>query len=108
MMPDRRYALVLCHDQHEELSLNTLAGRVGLHPLTIERFVELDLITPVRREGPVMTFDAAALARVRMICRLRNTLGINCAGVAVVLDLVNKVTSLQRENQLLRNRNANT
>jgi len=35
---------------------------------------------------------------------LREALGINLAGVAVVLDLLDKYCALQRENELLRSR----
>ena len=82
--------------------MDTLARRVGLHPVTIERFVELQLIEPVRRHGAVMSLDASPLLRVRTICPLRNALGVNCAGAAVILELLDKLKVLDRENQLLR------
>jgi hypothetical protein len=42
--------------------------------------------------------------RLRTICRLRESLGINLAGVAVVMDLLDKFCALQRENEILRSR----
>jgi hypothetical protein len=47
-------------------------------------------------------FDPSAIPRLRMIGRLRQSLGINLAGIAVVQELHNKVCELQRENELLR------
>ena len=105
-MNQPRYQIVLRRDDREEFSMDALARRVGLHPVTIERFVELQLIEPVRRQGPVMSFDASALLRVRTICRLRNALGVNCAGAAVILELLDKLKVLDRENQSLRTRHS--
>jgi DNA-binding transcriptional MerR regulator len=51
-----------------------------------------------------MFFDAAAVPRLRTIRRLRENLGINVAGIAVVLDLLDKLAALQRENELQRSR----
>src|SRR5690349_6555409 len=98
-MKQPRYEIVLRHEHREEFSIDTLARRVGLHPVIIERFVELQLIEPVRRQGPVMWFDAPTLLRVRTICRLRTALGVNCAGAAVILELLDKLKVLARENQ---------
>jgi len=39
-----------------------------------------------------------------MICRLRDHLGINVAGIAVILDLRDRLTALQRENAVFRAR----
>ena len=105
-MNEPRYEIVLRRDDRDEFSMDTLARRVGLHPVVIERFVELQLIEPVRRQGPSMWFDAPALLRVRTICRLRTALGVNCAGAAVILELLDKLKVLDRENQLLRTRHS--
>jgi len=105
-MNEPRYEIVLRRDDRDEFSMDTLARRVGLHPVVIERFVELQLIEPVRRQGPSMWFDAPALLRVRTIYRLRTALGVNCAGAAVILELLDKLKVLDRENQLLRTRHS--
>ena len=39
-----------------------------------------------------------------MIGRLRESLGINLAGIAVILDLRDRYCALQRENETLRSR----
>ena len=99
----RAYDIVIAQKTHEEdeLTLEALALRAGLHPSLVERFIQLDLIQPVR-SGPDPHFDYSALIRLRVICRLRRTLGINCAGVAVIFDLLDKLSALRRENELLR------
>ena len=51
-----------------------------------------------------MFFDGAAVPRLRMIRRLREELGVNLAGIAVILDLRDKLRTLQRENEMYRAR----
>jgi DNA-binding transcriptional MerR regulator len=101
-MDQLRYNIVLRHSERALLSLDALAQRTGVHPTLIASFVELQLIEPVRREGSSLQFDSAALLRVRTICRLRKTLGVNYAGTAVILDLLDKLAALRQENRRLR------
>ena len=49
-------------------------------------------------------FDTACIARLRMIERLRRDLGANLAGIAVILDLLDRLTTLQREVEQWRRR----
>lgn len=103
-MAVRRYDIVLCRHEPQQLTLDMLAAHAGVHPALVKQFVDLGLIEPVEWEGAKSVFDASAVPRLRTICRLRETLGINLAGVAVVLDLLDKFCALQRENETLRNR----
>ena len=103
-MGTRRYDIVLCRRKAEELTLDILAARAAMHPKLVEHFVEFGLIEPISPEGARLLFDAAAVPRLRAIGRLRDGLGINLAGVAVVLDLVDRCRALKRENEMLRNR----
>jgi chaperone modulatory protein CbpM len=103
-MPTRRYEIVLYRHETQQLTLDALAARAGMHPAVVERFVELGLIEPIEREGATSFFDAAAVPRLRTIVRLRETLGINVAGIAVILDLLDRLCALQHENEVQRSR----
>jgi len=97
-----RYPLVPRRDPRERLTLEAAAARVGLHPVLVERFVEFGLLEPVEITGATMRFDAACLPRLIAIARLRRDLGVNLHGVAVILDLVDRLAALQRELTWLR------
>jgi DNA-binding transcriptional MerR regulator len=99
-----RYPLVPRRIPREHLTLETAAARVGLHPVLVERFVEFGLVEPAERTGAEMRFDAACLPRLVTISRLRTDLGVNLHGVAVILDLVDRLAALQRELAWLRER----
>lgn len=87
--------------EREQLTLDELAARAGLHPNLIEQFVEYGLIEPARRAGARMLFDVDCIGRLRKIERLRRDLGANLAGAAVILDLLDRMIALQRENERL-------
>ena len=98
-MSVQRYEIVLCRREAQQLTLETLAARVGMHPALVERFVEFGLIEPVEWQGAKSLFDDSAIARLRMIGRLRESLGINLAGIGVILNLLDRLCALQRENE---------
>ena len=99
-----RYPLVPRSIQRESLTLDDAAARVGLHPVLIERFVEFGLVEPAERTGAELRLDAACLPRLTTIARLRSDLGVNLHGVAVILDLVDRLAALERELTWLRQR----
>jgi hypothetical protein len=90
----RRYALVVRSIPSDEVTLDHLAARAEMHPELVARLVEFGLIQPVATQG--------TLFRLQSIRRLRNDLGINLPGVAVVLDLIERLRDLERENASLR------
>ena len=92
-----RYPLVPRRTSRERLTLEAAAARVGLHPVLVERFVEFGLVEPVERTGAEIRLDAASLPRLVAISRLRTDLGVNLHGVAVILDLVDRLAVLQRD-----------
>lgn len=85
------------------LTLESLAGIVEMSPDLIRLFVEQGLIEPIAG-GPDSTiwFEASCVTRLRTIRRLRRDLGINLPGVAVILELLDRVRSLQRELEAQR------
>jgi DNA-binding transcriptional MerR regulator len=103
-MSVRRYEITLCRSEREQLTLDRVASLAGMHPGLVERFVELGLIEPIAWEGERLFFDPSAIPRLRMIARLRQSLGINPAGIAVILDLLDRLRALKRESETLRGR----
>jgi len=96
--------IVLYPRDPRRLTLAELAQAARLHPELVERFVECDLLTPVEQESSLLLFEEAAVLRVQAIQRLRQDLGVNLAGIAVILDLIERLRELQRELDSLRSR----
>jgi DNA-binding transcriptional MerR regulator len=100
----QRYDLVLCSIECGEMTLEDLATRAGMHPDLLEQFVEFGLIQPVATRGTVKLFHGSETNRLQSIRRLRQDLGINLAGIAVVLDLLEHFRNLETELAGLRAR----
>src|SRR4051794_24432160 len=99
-MPGRE--LMLHPAVGQRLTLEALAAAADLHSGLVEKFVVYGLLEPVTVEERVVWFDVRAVRRLRTIQRLRQDLGINLPGIAVVLDLLERVEALQRDRANLR------
>ncbi len=75
------------------------AGANGAPPGDLYLHIGLE---PVEWAGPTLFFDAAAVPRLQMILRLRRDTGVNLAGIGMILDLLDRLRALDRENQWLR------
>jgi len=84
------------------LSLDDLIRLTHVHPDLIGRFQDWGLIEPMQTE-PDLCFSEKAVPRIRRILRLRKDLGINWAGIGVVMDLLDRIDSLEQEIVRLRN-----
>jgi MerR family transcriptional regulator, heat shock protein HspR len=96
--------LVLSRSDSQLLTLEELAHATRLHPDLVESFVDFGLLEPVQRDGRRLLFDMEAVLRVRAIQRLRRDLGVNLSGVAVILDLTERLRRMQQELEWLRSR----
>jgi len=103
-MSESHAHMTLCRVESEQLTLESLAACAGVHPALITYFVEYGLLEPITRTGTQWLFDTACIARLRTIERLRRDLGANLPGIAVILDLLDRLTLLQREVEQWRRR----
>jgi MerR family transcriptional regulator/heat shock protein HspR len=70
---------------------------VDLHPQTLRHYERVGLVVPARSPGNVRLYSPHDIQRLRKICRLTDELGINLAGVDVILRLTDTVEELQTE-----------
>jgi MerR family transcriptional regulator/heat shock protein HspR len=72
-----------------------VAARLSrLPPARVRRYVRVGLVRPSRLDGRTAYFGEDELARLRTIRRLSEDLGINAAGVEVVLRLVDEIRAI--------------
>ncbi len=107
-MAESKYFLVQMHRASgfsPYLTLSEVAYRCGLHPELIERLVGIGLIDYVEGdvEGEVL-FHADVIPLLRRILRLRNHLGVNYAGIGVILELMARIESLENHIRELESR----
>lgn len=85
------------------LTVDELSRLANVHPDMIQCFLDWGLVEPERTK-PEILFRDSVVPRIRRILRLRKELGINWAGIAVVLDLLDRIDALEREVERLRAR----
>ena len=80
---------------NEPLYIISVVSRVlQMHPQTLRKYERAGLIRPSRTEGMLRLYSDEDLARLRLIKRLVDDLGINVAGVGLVLSLVDGLERL--------------
>jgi len=80
------------------LDIHEIGRFVGMHPDMIYRYYMLGLIDP-RFERPDLLFEDSVLVRIRRIQRLKTNLGVNLAGCGLVLDLLDRITEMEKKLQ---------
>lgn len=79
--------------EFEALSLTRLCELCGAESSLIEALVEEGVLEVASGAEP--RFAGAALRRARMAVRLQRDLGVNAAGVAVVIELLERIETLE-------------
>jgi chaperone modulatory protein CbpM len=87
--------------EEDSLTLEQLCHACGVHADWVISLVEESIIEPQGDEIHVWRFSGASLVRVRSALRLQRDLGVNLAGIALALDLMEELEDLRAQ---LKNR----
>jgi transcriptional regulator, MerR family len=77
--------------------ISVAARRCGLHPQTLRLYERLGLIQPHRVGNSKRLYSEADIARLRRIQRLTQQMGVNLAGVEIILRLLDRIEQMNRE-----------
>ena len=77
--------------------ISVAAKMIGLHPQTLRHYENVGLVVPERSEGNIRLYSPANIDRLRQISSLTDELGVNLAGVQVILDMRERLEQLQLE-----------
>ncbi len=79
--------------------IGVVAEITEIHPQTLRHYERIGLLTPSRSPGNVRMFSQEDIERVRLIQRLTSELGVNLAGVEVVLNMRDRYQRQAAEHQ---------
>lgn len=82
-------------DDERELTLGDLCRVCQLSAEHVFELVEEGVVDPIGREPHRWRFQAISVRRVRRVQRLRQDLGVNVAGAALVIDLLEELDQLR-------------
>ncbi len=77
--------------------ISSVAERYEIHPQTLRMYEGEGLLTPSRSDGNTRLYDEEALRRLETILTLTRDLGVNLAGVEVILRLREQLAQLQAD-----------
>jgi MerR family transcriptional regulator/heat shock protein HspR len=83
--------------------ISVVAERFGVHPQTLRMYEREGLITPVRSAGNTRLYDDETIERLEVVLTLTRDLGVNLAGVEVILNLKERLRELEHEVDRLIN-----
>ncbi len=79
------------------LMISAVAERFEIHPQTLRLYEREGLITPVRSSGNTRLYDTETLQRLETILTLTRDMGVNLAGVEVILNMKEQLEQLQSQ-----------
>lgn len=82
--------------------IGVAASMLDCHPQTLRLYEREGLIEPRRSESGVRLYCDADIELLRRIQRFTQDLGVNLAGVAVILRLLDQIEDLQAELERVR------
>ena len=86
-------------DRDEPVFVISVAARMlGVRTQTLRYYERIGLIEPARTSGNQRVFSQTDVDRIRRIRGLMVDLGINLAGVEVIIGLLDRISNLESEN----------
>ena len=79
--------------------IGVISERFGIHPQTLRMYEREGLLRPARTEGNTRLYDADTIERLEIILTLTRDLGVNLAGVEVILHMKERMEKMQGEVQ---------
>lgn len=87
---DKRYVMI-----------SVVAERFDIHPQTLRMYEKEGLIRPVRSAGNTRLYDEKTIRRLETILTLTRDLGVNLAGVEVILNMREQLEKMRQERDTL-------
>ena len=79
--------------------ISAVAETYDIHPQTLRLYEREGLLTPSRSEGNTRLYTDEDIERLELILNLTRDLGVNLAGVEVVLNMRQRIEDMQHEMQ---------
>jgi len=77
--------------------ISAVAEQYQIHPQTLRLYEREGLLKPSRSEGNTRLYTDEDLERLEVILKLTRDLGVNLAGVEIILNMREKMEQMQRQ-----------
>lgn len=77
--------------------ISAVAEQYSIHPQTLRLYEREGLLAPSRSDGNTRLYTTEDLERLEVILKLTRELGVNLAGVEIILNMREKMEAMQRQ-----------
>jgi MerR family transcriptional regulator/heat shock protein HspR len=81
--------------------ISAVSDMFNLHPQTLRLYEREGLLSPSRSEGNTRLYTEQDLERLEVILSLTRDLGVNLAGIEIILNMRERMTEMEREMRAL-------
>jgi MerR family transcriptional regulator/heat shock protein HspR len=93
----------MIHQYDEPVYLISIVAKIlDIHPQTLRQYERENLIRPSRSNGRIRLYSQRDIDKIKLILRLTRDLGVNLAGVDIILRLKDNVDDMEQEIAALR------
>src|SRR3954470_24877628 len=78
-------------------AISVAAHMLGVHAQTLRSYERQGLITPARTKGRIRLYSVEDIRRAQQVRRLIEELGLNIAGVEIILRLTDRIRALEQQ-----------
>jgi MerR family transcriptional regulator, heat shock protein HspR len=86
-------------EEKEQYMISVVAEKLNVHPQTLRFYEKRGLIKPSRSKGNTRLYSWDNIEKLKLILRLTNELGVNLAGVEVILNMRDAMKILEKEKE---------
>jgi len=84
-------------DTQPRYVISIAAVMLGVQTYTLRYYEKIGIIEPSRSQGNIRLYSDRDIAQLRRVKTLMDDLGVNLAGIGVILRLTQRVAELQRQ-----------
>ena len=77
--------------------ISVVSEMLNLHPQTIRQYERMGLIKPGRTEGNKRRYSDDDVERLRFVMKLTKEMGINIAGVEMIIEMQEHIAELEEK-----------
>ena len=86
----------------EYFTISAVAGMFNVHPQTLRLYEREGLLHPERSAGNTRLYTRRDIDHLSTILNLTREMGVNLAGVTIIMDLLRKLRAAQEETRALQ------
>tara|TARA_Y100001936_G_scaffold134902_1_gene131832 strand:- start:499 stop:870 length:372 start_codon:yes stop_codon:yes gene_type:complete len=82
--------------------ISVASKMLSMHPQTLRKYERVGLVRPSRTDGMLRLYSQDDIARLKLIKYLVDDLGLNLAGVRLILTIFNDLLDIKKGNEILK------